>query len=305
MRACVTGCTGFIGQRLVNKLLVRGWDVVCISRGGKLDSEVNVTWLEGDLSQPESLTSIKSLTKPVDVLFHIAAKMPEPDHSSNIYEYMTANVISTVKLLELASELKVKSFVYISSIGVIGKPYRLPITEEHCISPGSPYFFGKICGELACEMSRNLDKMFVTSLRITSPYGEGMPSGSVLPFFTSLALESKEITLYGSGKRAQDFIHVDDIVQACLLAATTKNPGVYNIGSAEPVSMYSLAEKIIGLLPESKSPIIYSNEIDPQESYRWEVDTTKAKDKLKFFPKIDLEEGLSNYISWASKAKQA
>ena len=123
-----------------------------------------------------------------------------------------------------------------------------------------------------------------------------MPTVTVLPGFVRQALESKDITWFGSGQRTQNFIHVYDVVRACLFATETHHPGVYNIGGARSISMSELAEMVIRLTPGTRSHACAAKMPDMQDDFRWEVDLRKAEAAFGYRPAISLEQGLSEYI---------
>jgi UDP-glucose 4-epimerase len=125
-----------------------------------------------------------------------------------------------------------------------------------------------------------------------------MQARSVLPRFVRQALTSENIAWYGSGERTQDFVHVTDVVGACLLAAASSTPGIYNIGSGVPISMKQLAHLILRMVPHSRSQVLPADLPDPEEGCRWEVDVGKARNNLGYSPKVRLEDGLRQYIDF-------
>lgn len=295
MRALVTGATGFIGRHLVIELRRRGWDVLCMVRSAVTPSDPGITCLYGDLLRPESLR-LDNIQGKLDVLFHFAAQLPAKDVSTE--RYLAANCIATAQLLETSARLDIPSVVYASSLPVIGLPEKIPVTEEHSTRPRHPYHLSKLCGELACEMARRQTGLRVTSLRITSPYGPGMPV-SVLAHFVNCALQSKNFQWLGSGSRAQNFVHVQDVVSAALLAAETPNPGVYSVGGVETTTMQDLARLVRRLTPGTRSEISSSGGADPEEGRRWEVDLTRSASALGYEPRVSLEQGVTDYIAWS------
>jgi UDP-glucose 4-epimerase len=295
MRALVTGATGFIGNYLVLELRRRGWNVVCMTRRPVETKDADIQYVQADLLQPAQLDGILGAAGPVDSVFHFAALLPAASTSAE--QYLLANCVATSRLLELAGEMGVRSFVYASSLPVIGAPEQLPITEEHSVRPKHPYHLSKLCGEMACEMARRMENRNISSLRITSPYGAGMSPNSVLSRFVSKALQSEEIQWMGSGSRAQNFVHVTDVVAAALLAVETGRPGVYNVGGSETTSMQELARLVTKLTPGTRSKVSASGKPDPEEGCRWEVDLTRSAAALGYRPKVPLDHGLAEYIA--------
>lgn len=301
MKAFVTGATGFIGSHLVHELCKQNFQVVCLVRNPVQSNNECITCIPFDLLHADlAINQIKSYMVKGDVLFHIAAVLPNV--KTEAHHYLTANAVSSSYLAELAAE-KEASFVYISSLPIIGKPEQVPIAEDHPLRPGDPYLCSKLCGEMVCEMIRRSRGSKISSLRISSPYGPGMNPETVLPKFIRQTLSSQEIHLFGTGRRTQNFIHVDDIISACLLAANTDQPAVYNIAGPSSISMHDLANLVVRLIPESKSNVSFSNMPDPQDDYRWEIDLTKAKKQLGYSPGVPIFEGLLSYISWVKSGK--
>ena len=134
-------------------------------------------------------------------------------------------------------------------------------------------------------------------LRISAPYGPGQSPNNVIPIFIKNALANKDIQIFGTGRRSQDFIYIDDVARAFLAAVKTDRSGIYNIGSGESTSTLKLAKTILKTLPESHSKIVFSG-VDPQENYRLRMDISKTEKELKFSPTIMIEEGIQKYIGY-------
>jgi nucleoside-diphosphate-sugar epimerase len=298
MRALVTGGTGFVGNHLISELRRKGWEVVCIARRLLKTVDPGIVCLTGDLLKPDSMKYDKSQMGKIDVVFHLAAMLPSHLPLANLSLYLMANAVATSHLLDLAADWEVGSFVYASSLAVIGKPECLPVTESHPLRPSHPYAISKLCGELLCEMARRAQHRRISSLRITSPYGPGMPYGVVIAAFVRNSIRSEDLSCFGTGQRTQNFVHISDVVRACLLAAESDNPGVFNIAGSSSISMKSLAELIVRLTPGSCSEVRMSGTPDPQDDYRWEIDLASAESGLGYLPKVSLEQGLADCIEF-------
>lgn len=299
MRALVTGGTGFIGRHLVKGLLDKGWEVVCVTRRKLTSLTPAITCINGDLSSPQTLRISKDDVGTIDVVFHLAALMPGATNIKS-RDYLKANILGTSELLESFLNLGASTFVYMSSLPVIGKPHYLPITEEHPTKPDNSYSVSKLAAELLCEQYRMSKGCQIVSLRLTSPYGPMMQESSVLPQFVKAAQTSKDIYIFGSGARTQNFIHINDVVRACLMAANTKMSGVFNLGGPSSISMKELGELIKKNTKNCKSSIVNHVKKDPQEDYRWEVDISLIHEAVGFVPQISIEEGLRGYIAFHS-----
>lgn len=295
MRALITGATGFIGRHLVDALRRRGWEVVCVVRKKVQPLDRGVLCVQGDLCDLDTLDHMVLQLGSVDVLFHLGALMPSTNGANKACKFLIANGLATYRLLEIAKTIGCKTFIYLSSMSVFGQPKEQPVTEDHPYLPLLPYGLSKLFGELSCEMMRRVDVQRVTSLRITSPYGPGMNSKTVLSHFVNQALASKPLEYFGRGERTQNFVHVSDVVNACILAVDCPNPGIYNVGG-ETIAMRELGELIVRLTSGSKSIVRASNTKDPQEDYRWEIDLTRSRKFLGYKPQISLEVGIGKFI---------
>lgn len=304
MRALVTGGTGFIGRHLVKALLESGWNVVCLTRRGLTPAEPNLTCINADLSVPQSLDLTPGAVGRIDAIFHFAAQLPVPSREIDPKLYSQANELGTTCLLQAFLRLQATVFVYMSGLPVIGKPLELPIIETHELRPEHPYLASKLAGEQLCEDLRRRSDFKIVSLRLTSPYGHGMPEHSVLPLFVNAALSSRDICFHGSGRRTQNFIHVSDAVNACLLAATSDTAGLFNIGGPSSISMHELAAMIVSLVPGCRSRVIPSGMPDPQEDYRWEVSLALSRKILGYVPQTTLAAGILEYIDFLSSGKK-
>lgn len=303
MRALVTGATGFIGSHLVKALLEAGWSVVCLTRRGITPTEPNITCIHADLSTPQSLDLDQDTVGRIDVIFHLAAQMPDPSRKIDPKLYTQANELGTAALLKAFLRLQAAVFVYMSGLSVIGKPRELPITEAHEPRPEHPYLTSKLAGEKLCEDLRRSSDLKIVSLRLTSPYGVGMPGHSVLPQFVHTALSSRDLCFHGSGQRTQNFVHVSDAVRACLLAATADIAGVFNIGGSSSITMCEVAAMIIALVPGCRSRVVPSGIPDAQEDYRWDISLAHSTKTLGYVPQTDLAGGISKYIDFLSSGK--
>lgn len=290
----VTGGTGFIGRHLVSRLREMGWSVVSVTRRKVTASDPGITCVYGDLSQPETLEYSREEVGPIDAVFHLAARMPTSRDIEETYDYLHDNVLGTTRLLLTFLRLEAAVFVYTSSISVIGQPLHSPVTEQHPTYPTHPYSVSKLSAELVCEQIRRSEHRSIASLRLTSPYGPGMPTNTVLPRFVQMAQASQDITLYGTGARTQNFLHVSDAVHACILSAQHHVSGIFNVGGPRDTSMKSLAELIVKLIPGSR--IAYPGIPDPQEDHRWAVDSRKAQQAFDYTPAVTLEAGLKDYL---------
>ncbi len=295
MRILVTGGTGFIGSHLVAALCKRGDELVCLVRKKISRADKSLECVVVDLADLPALRHCLADMKPCDAIIHFGARLPLPSWTS-LSPYLDTNVGATSLLLESAVDWGVHSFVYASSITVVKQDHAVPIREDSAICPEHPYSVSKYQAEMACEYFRHKKLVPTCSLRISSPYGPGMSPLTVLPLFVNRARESKDILLYGTGARTQNFIHVLDVVRAVLLAMETGAAGIYNVAGTSSTSMQDLAHQVVKAVPGSASQVKLAGQPDPQEECRWDIDTRKAEQGFGFRAQIDLPAGLADYV---------
>jgi UDP-glucose 4-epimerase len=192
--------------------------------------------------------------------------------------------------LKLARIWDVNSFVYISSIGVIGIPRQLPITEEHPADPPTAYHASKVFGE---QLAKLAGRQGLTNaiLRLSSPVGPGMAPNRILSVFVRRALAKLPLQLAGHGTRRQNYVDVRDVAAAVELCLQKRVTGTFNIAGKDSVSNRELAEICIRTLA-SPSAIIHTGRPDPEEGVVWEVSIAKAKETFGYQPCYGIEESI-------------
>jgi UDP-glucose 4-epimerase len=298
MRAFVTGATGFVGRALTANLIAHGWDVCCLVRKLVTPVSPRVTALVGDLAEPGLVSACRTRFGSLDAIFHLAAMMPAEGGPMDP-RFVELNAAATLRLLAEAEAAEIKRFVYLSSISVIGEPKVVPISETHPLRPRHAYALGKLGGEQACALARERGH-HATALRLSSPYGPDMPRGTVLPTLLDHALSGRPMHWHGAGTRSQDFVHVDDVAEACRLAAMTPDSGTFMLGSGIATRMRDLAMLIADLVPGAAA--MPSGEADPQDGVAWQLDISAARRQLGYQPKVGLREGIAGCISGRESA---
>ena len=296
----VTGATGFLGEHLVRFLTrqprLKIWGV---SRHGG--------WIDTIRIDPVRLESAQELSgwrrdKPaLDAVFHLAAHVPEAFDAAEVECSLLANVSMTNNVLNLAAADKA-AVVYASSGSVYGLCSKIPFQEDMQPHPNNLYSLAKYVGEHLCNIMHSRHDLPTVALRLPAPYGPGQKARTVINRFLQAAIASRDLVLYGTGERTQDFIYAGDVVEAMWLGYQRRAVGVYNIASGRPISMRALAAMVISLLPGTGSRIVTSDKPDPQENYRGEYAVDKAEKELGFHPTVSLKDGLRACL--ASQAGQ-
>ena len=229
------------------------------------------------------------------------------------------NVDGTRNVLNGCINKDVKRLIFASSSEIYGEPHKNPIREDFPLIGKTNYGITKIMGEELCKsyVQSYKNKLSFTIVRFFNTYGEGQVAQFVLSKWVKLAMEGKDIEIYGNGNQLRSYCHVDDICEGLYKIIVNKNitkNKVYNLGnSSQKYSLYQLAKKVLSTIDKSNSKIkIIKNFEQTDRSKHREIfnrycSTKRAYEELKFKPKIGIKEGilrLSNqkniFLNWPS-----
>ena len=292
-KVIVTGGAGFIGSHLVNELVKQGIKVTVLdnlSTGKKQNINPKAEFIECDIFK-NTYGDLDFLLNGADTVFHLAAKTAVQESIEKPSLYNNVNVVGTLNLLEAAAAMKVKRFVFSSSSSVYGDA-KSPTSETHPLNPISPYALSKLIGEQYCKLYSNIYDIDTVCLRYFNVYGDRMNNEGyklVFPIFKEQMLNNKQLTINNDGKQRRDFIYVDDVVKANILAATDTDPlngEVFNIGSGKNHSVNEIADMFGGKKQ-------YGNKvIEPFETL---ANNTKAQERLGWEAQDTLNKFISKY----------
>jgi UDP-glucuronate 4-epimerase len=309
----ITGGAGFIGSHTIRALLSRGERVVCVDDFNNFYSpeikeknvrdflnSKNFKLYRVDICDLEKLKKV-FLENKIDLIIHLAARAGVRPSIQNPILYTEVNIDSTLNLLELARQFKIKKFIFASSSSVYGNNKKTLFSENDNVdNPISPYAATKKAGELMCYTYHDLYKMSIACLRFFTVYG---PSGrpDMAPYkFTDLIYKDKEIPMYGDGTSRRDYTFVDDIVSGILSATEyVKSHGCYeifNLGNSNTVELIYFISVIEKLL--NKKAKILKLPKQPGDVEVTFADISKAKKLLGYGPKVKIEEGMERFIEW-------
>lgn len=301
MDACiVTGSTGFLGSHVVEALARSGRRVLALTRRPVASNHANVIPVTASL---ENLHPLRAAIAEhgCQAILHFAAAIPTASTPLNMETACATNVLGTARLLDLLEELDGQVFVYASSIAVYA-PSDQPLREDSRIAPDTPYAVSKYCGELCGEAASARTGIRAVALRISAPYGPGMDLRTVMPLFLRLASSGATPKYHGSGIRTQNFVHAEDVAQACLLAMKNGH-GAYNIGGQE-ANMRQLAGLALEICGRSASEAQASGAPDPQEQRAWRLDLSRAKSELGYAPSCALDCGMRTVAAAMASPRQ-
>ena len=294
----VTGGTGEIGSRLVKSLLSLGAEVSVLSRHlttspviSSLSKRGDIQFLRCDLTAKDDLERHKGSLKRVSLIVHLASVIsPSSDICQEGINSINLNLMGTINLLRYTSS--VKNICYASSAAVYGIPIKVAIDEEHPTEPQSIYGASKLATEKFLQLYSQEAKVPVTILRYSSVYG-GKVTQRAIPSFISNVLNNKPPVIFGDGSIKRDYVYVDDVVDASILALYRQRSDIYNIGAGKGCSIKEVANTIMEIVG-----VNLGIEFRPERGLRYDFvyDISKARNVLSYSPKIDIREGLKRQI---------
>jgi len=315
----ITGGAGFIGSNLIRNLLQTEKEIaiICIDNFDPFYSpeikELNISTfknnpnfrlLNHDLARTSAKDLIASITEPVDVIVHLAAKAGVRPSILDPLSYQQANVIGLQNLLDFTREKKIRQFVFASSSSVYGINDHFPWKENEQLLPISPYAMTKLAGEMLGHVFSKLYDIRFIALRFFTVYGPGQRPDLAIHKFTKAILKDRPISMYGAGNTSRDYTYVDDTVQGIVEAMTYDKSmfEIINLGNNYSVSLNELIrliERTIG-----KKAIIEQLPDQPGDVPKTFADISKAKKLLGYEPKTKLDEGLRKFHEWFLKGKE-
>ena len=304
----VTGVAGFIGSTLAKKLIDRGETILGIDSMtdyyplaikqqnlAPLLGHPQFTILKKDIADLQ----VGEIPDAINAVYHLAAQPGVRNSWGKEFSlYVSSNIISTQRLLEICRERSVQKFVYGSSSSVYGDRSEPELSEDMVPLPNSPYGVTKLAAERLCLTYFRNFGIPVIALRFFTVFGPRQrPDMAFQRMFLSV-LNSKPFQLNGDGNQTRDFTFVDDVVDACIRASSAKSCGdVLNIGGGNFHSMLEVIDEVNSLVKPRHLEVKFG------EPAKGDVRSTrasieKAKQLLGFCPKASLHEGLSKQFDF-------
>jgi UDP-glucose 4-epimerase len=300
-KVLVTGGAGFIGSHLVDRMLTENLEVVVLDNlyGGRLENikqhigEKSFRFVKGDIRDSRT---VRNLIKGVDAVIHQAALVSVPESIKNPILTNEVNVDGTLNLLKVSADSNVKRFVYASTCAVYGDAETLPIQEGCSLKPTSPYGISKLSAENYVKIFYEVFGIETVSLRYFNVYGPRQIHNhysGVIKQFIDCITRNRSLTIFGNGEQNRDFVHVQDVVEANMLALrkTGIAGDVFNIATGTPTTINQLANMLLEITKKTCLKIVHSEprKGDIKISY---ADISKARNRLQYAPKTSLKEGL-------------
>ncbi len=322
MNWLVTGGCGFIGVALVRSLADEGGHAVRVVDNlgvgtredlravcefveaspadvGPMASGSPVELVVGDILDEELALRV---AEGADVIVHLAANTGVAPSVEDPRADCLANVIGTLNYLEAARHNGVRRFVFASSGATIGE-VEPPIHEEMPPHPVSPYGASKLSGEAYCSAYFRTFGVETLALRFGNVYGPlSSHKNSVIAKFIKRAMRGEVLEIYGDGTQTRDFIYVEDLTRAVMLAATARGVGgeVFQIATNAETSVQEMVEQLLPVLAAVGVKDVEVRQADPRlgDVMRNYSDTSKAARMLGWRAEVNLEEGLQRTVDW-------
>ncbi|HTG01414.1 MAG TPA: NAD-dependent epimerase/dehydratase family protein [Nitrospirota bacterium] len=308
----VTGGAGFIGSNIAEALLAQGYGVVVLDdlSSGKMENiehlqnNENFTFVKGTILDSGLLRSILR-TYSIRGISHQAAIPSVTKSILEPVETIEANIAGTANVFNIAASRGCKRIVFASSCAVYGDGPEPVKREDMAMRPLSPYAVSKAAKEMLAQNFCQLHQMEIVGLRYFNVYGRRQDPGSgyaaVIPTFITKAIKNEPIPIEGDGGQTRDFVFVDDVVKANLLALKAGNCAgrCFNVASGASISIIELARIVIDVAG-SRSAIMHTS-ARPGDIRDSQADIGNAGKDLGFSPEYDIATGLEQAIAWYRK----
>lgn len=309
-RVLITGGVGFIGSNLARRLVGLGAHVTLVDSlipeyGGNLRNIADIRdRVSVNLSDVRDGHGFRAIVRDQDVLFNLAGQTSHQDSMINPFADLDINCTAQLSMLEACRAINPEiRIVFASTRQIYGRPDYLPVDEKHLLRPTDVNGINKMAGEWYHILYNNVYGIRASALRLTNTYGRGMrikdARQTFLGIWIKLAIEGKPFAVWG-GDQLRDFNHVDDVVDALLLAATDERAvgQIYNLGDSEVVSLRALAERVVEANGGGEFEILSF----PEERKRIDIGDYYADfsrfSALGWSPRVCLADGLRDTIAY-------
>ncbi len=299
MKILVTGGAGFIGSHVAERYLSAGWKVAVVdnlSSGRRDNVPEGAAFYELDVRDME-FAEVVAAERP-DVISHHAAQMDVRISTTEPAFDADVNIVGSIKVVEAALAAGVKKVIFSSTGGAVyGEPEELPVTEETPARPISQYG----CSKLAVErylylynVQRGLDYVALRYPNVYGPRQNPHGEAGVTAIFALKMLDGEPCVIYGDGTESRDYVYIDDVVNAHVLAADGDFNGVLCIGSSKETTVPEIFDELSALTGNDIEP--RREPLRPGEIHRICISGVKAKEILGWEPKVSFNDGLARLV---------
>lgn len=297
----MTGAAGFIGSHLAKRLAHSGYSVIGLVRPSsdlwrfhKVESTIDFVSVNIDEIPVQDLARRFEGT---DVIYHLAASGVRVDSNENPFDLVRFNVLGTLKMLEVARYLQVEKFIYCGSCFEYPEGHNL--TEDLLPNPISEYAASKTAGWFLAKAYHLRYALPIVALRPFTVYGPFEAPHRLIPYTILKSLKGETLELSG-GDQERDFVYIDDVIDAFLLAGTVPDAigETLNICSGEPETVKGVVATIRGIMGEVSEAKFGFRQQRDNEMWKLSGSFSRAKRILKWEPNRSLRDGLEQTINW-------
>lgn len=312
-KVLVTGCAGFIGSHVCEKLLEAGYGVLGIdnfdpfydrrlkeANMAELQQHPEFHFYEADIRDAEFYADFAD--EAIQLVVHLAGKAGVRPSLEDPAGYLQTNILGTQHVLDYMKRQGIRDLIFASSSSVYGNSSPAPFREDtSAAEPISPYAFTKRSCELLIYAYHQLYGFRVLNLRFFTVYGPRQRPDLAINKFVRLLQAGQPIPVYGSGNSQRDYTYIDDIVSGLLqaIAYLSRQQSVYeiiNLGNQQPVTLHALITTLAGVL--GLPPLLNYLPMQPGDVELTCASTQKAEALLAYKPAVSLKIGLQAYVSW-------
>lgn len=307
----VTGASGYIGSQLVKTLSGSGIKILCVSRN-ELNISGKYELVKGDVSDYELWHKI---IEQAEIVFHLAGNTSVYESERDVVGNLNATVLPIGHIINAAKNLKKHpKIIFASTATIYGLTNEMPVPESAAACPITFYDLHKYFAEAQLFLAAKQGVLDATSLRLSNVYGPSDSKSSslergILNKISLMAMEGKDLTIYGDGNYTRDYIYISDVINAFLMAAATSNLSgdVYNIGSGVGTTIkqafecaINLAENIAGTKIKL-THVPWSKELHSIEKRNFIADISKFRGATGWHPEVNIKSGLKLLIDSYTK----
>lgn len=291
-KVLVTGGAGFIGSHTVSKLIEKGAKVCIIDNlctGIKENLHKEAVFYSMNIADPK-VKEVFEKEKP-EIIYHFAFNVLVPKSVENPQMDLDS-IAGSLNIFQNAKNFGVKKIIFASSGFIYGNTHNLPAKETEPVDPVSPYVVSKNAVENYLAFFNKAYKIPYVIFRYAAVFGPGQVTGAMSDYARKLAC-GKQAEIWGDGKKTRDYVFIDDVVKANILAldvADNFECPIFNIGNGIETTLNEMYSKVAKLLSKEAKPVYLPDR--PGDQVRYALDWSKASKVLGWKPEVTLEEGL-------------
>jgi UDP-glucose 4-epimerase len=301
MKILITGGAGFIASHVADAYIELGHEVVIIdnlSSGNTANLNPKAKFIEVDITDKEKVQAIVREERP-EIINHHAAHIQVGYSVKNPQFDAQNNIIGLLNIMEAAKEIPIKKVIMAATGGAMYGNKITPFNEEMKAEPLSPYGISKRAGELYLNYYHELYQIPFISLRYSNVYGPRQNAhgeSGVIAIFSEMIADGKTPVINGDGTHTRDYVYVEDVARANVLALNSDFVGELNIGTTTEISTNEVFRKVVS---EMGSDIKEEHSAErPGEQVTSSLDYSKAKQILGWEPQVNFNEGVKRVVAW-------